>query len=121
MSSPYALKGSGFAWAKGEVLGHGSLGSVYRALDQRNGQIFAVKEVRIDRKLDSDLKFVAALENEVSIYKELSHPHIVSYLGHDNLDGSMFIYLEYMAGGSVAQVLSQFGPLDESLMSTYIR
>mmetsp|Transcript_32928 Transcript_32928/g.83217 ORF Transcript_32928/g.83217 Transcript_32928/m.83217 type:complete len:765 (-) Transcript_32928:97-2391(-) len=121
LSSPYALKGSGISWVKGEVLGHGQLGSVYRALDQKTGGMFAVKEVRIDRKLDSDLKFQAALENEISIYKELSHPHIVSYLGHDQLDGHLYIYLEYMAGGSVAHVLSQFGPLDEALIATYSR
>jgi len=122
LSSPDALKGSaGVSWVRGEVLGHGTLGMVYKALDQRSGQIFAVKEVRIDKQLDSDLKFQAALENEISIYKELSHPHIVSYLGHDLIDSSLCIYLEYMAGGSVAQVLSQFGPLDESLVATYAK
>jgi len=121
MSSPCAVKGSGFTWVKGEVLGSGTLGTVYKALDQRTGQLFAVKEVRIDRKCDSDLKFQKDLENEISIYKELSHPHIVSYHGHDEIDSSLYIYLEYMAGGSVAQVLSQFGPLDEGLVATYMR
>merc|ERR1719382_152080 len=120
-SSPGAVRGAEMKWTRGEVLGHGTLGTVFKALDQATGQIFAVKEVRIDRKVDADLKFQAALENEVSIYMELSHPHIVSYLGSENLDGAMYIYLEYMAGGSVAQVLSQFGPLDESLMSSYLR
>merc|ERR1712048_1485059 len=53
--------------------------------------------------------------------KELAHPHIVSYLGHDYIDNALYIYLEYMAGGSVAQVLSQFGSFDESLIATYAR
>jgi len=83
--------------------------------------MFAVKEVRIDRKLDTDVKFQSDLENEIEIYKELSHPHIVAYLGHDYIDSHLYIYLEYMPGGSVAQVLSQFGPFAEELIQRYAR
>merc|ERR1712190_300789 len=54
---PSAMRGcnSGISWARGEVLGHGSLGCVFKALNQQTGEIFAVKEVRIDSKLDTDL------------------------------------------------------------------
>jgi len=97
------------------------LGSVYEGLDQLTGQMFAVKEVRIDRKLDTDVTFQADLENEIEIYKELSHPHIVAYLGNDYIDSHLYIYLEYMPGGSVAQVLSQFGPFAEELIQRYAR
>jgi len=83
--------------------------------------MFAVKEVRIDKKVESDVKFKTALENEISIYKELQHPNIVSYIGHDYIDNSLYIYLEYMAGGSVSQVLSQFGAFDERLIATYAK
>lgn len=80
-----------------------------------------MKEVRIDRRVDADVKFQKSLENEIEIYKDLSHPHVVGYLGHDYIDDSLFIYLEYMPGGSIAQVLSQFGPFDEDLVRTYAR
>lgn len=119
MSSPDAVRGVSISWVRGEVLGRGSLGCVFKALDQRTGQIFAVKEVWIDKKVDDDVKFKTALENELGIYKELTHPHIVSYLGHDYIDNALYIYLEYMPGGSIAEVLSQYGPLDESLIATY--
>jgi len=120
LSSPGAVRGK-FAWVKGDLLGQGSLGRVYKALNQRTGEIFAVKEVRIDQKDEHDVKFQATLESEVAICQELKNPHIVSYLGHDYLDSSLYIYLEYMSGGSMAQVLSQFGPLDESLIATYTK
>lgn len=116
-----AVRGSNVAWVRGENLGRGSLGSVFKALDSRTGQIFAVKEVCIDSKLGSDLKLKKALEGEVEIYRELQHPHIVSYLGHDEIGTSLYIYLEYMPGGSVAQVLSQYGAFDESLIRTHAR
>eukprot|EP00931_Biecheleriopsis_adriatica_P089216 TRINITY_DN63383_c0_g1_i1.p1 TRINITY_DN63383_c0_g1~~TRINITY_DN63383_c0_g1_i1.p1 ORF type:complete len:691 (-),score=84.94 TRINITY_DN63383_c0_g1_i1:43-2115(-) len=121
MSSPDAIRGSRFTWVRGQVLGHGSLGSVYEGLDQSNGQIFAVKEVRIDRRLDTDVKLQRDLENEVDIYKDLKHPHIVAYFGHDYIHSHLYIYLEYMPGGSVAQVLSQFGPFAEELIKRYAR
>lgn len=121
LSSPSAIRGGHFAWVRGDVLGHGSLGSVFKALDQRTGQMIAVKEVLIDQMDEHDVKFRLALENEVRICQDLKHPHIVSYLGHDYIDSRLYIYLEYMAGGSMAQVLSQFGPLDDSLIAIYTR
>eukprot|EP00927_Polykrikos_kofoidii_P023739 TRINITY_DN21765_c0_g1_i1.p1 TRINITY_DN21765_c0_g1~~TRINITY_DN21765_c0_g1_i1.p1 ORF type:complete len:842 (+),score=98.49 TRINITY_DN21765_c0_g1_i1:100-2625(+) len=122
-ASPKAVKGSngGPAWVRGETIGHGSLGSVFLALNQTTGQIFAVKEVRIDLKDKSDVNFKQGLENEISICKDLHHPRIVSYMGHDTIDGSLYIYLEYMPGGSITQILCQFGALDESLIATYTR
>lgn len=121
-ASPGAVKGkNGPAWVRGEIIGHGSLGQVFLALNQTTGQIFAVKEVRFDQRDKADLTFKQALENEISICKELHHPRIVSYLGHDDIESSLYIYLEYMPGGSITQVLSQFGAFDESLIATYTR
>eukprot|EP00930_Biecheleria_cincta_P093432 TRINITY_DN8379_c0_g2_i3.p1 TRINITY_DN8379_c0_g2~~TRINITY_DN8379_c0_g2_i3.p1 ORF type:complete len:780 (-),score=122.75 TRINITY_DN8379_c0_g2_i3:90-2306(-) len=120
LSSPDAIRGArGITWVKGQVLGHGTLGTVFEGLDQRTGQIFAVKEVRIDRKNNADVKLKTDIENEICIYKDLSHPHIVQYLGHDYMSDHLYIYLEYMPGGSVAQVLSQFGPFSEELLQRY--
>jgi len=117
LSSPAAMHGH-FTWVRGDTLGHGSLGSVVKALDQRTGEIFAVKEVCC-QKDEHDVKFMKALENEVTICQDLKHPGIVQYLGHDYIDSRLYIYLEFMAGGSMSQILSQFGPLDESLIAFY--
>lgn len=114
------VRGGLFTWVRGEMVGRGSLGSVWKALNRSNGQLMAVKEVPLDASEEDD-RFRAALQNEIDLYKDLCHPHIVSYLGNDYLDGRLFIYLEYMPGGSIAQVLSQFGPLDEPLVARYAR
>lgn len=119
--SPGATKGSRFTWVRGEVLGCGSLGSVFCALEQAKGQVIAVKEVLINQEDETDMRFKEALEHEISIIQELKHPHIVSYLGHDYVNSCLYIYLEYMPGGSLAQVLAQFGPFEESLIAVYTR
>jgi len=121
-SSPTAIHGAaGRTWVRGDVLGTGSLGVVFKALDQRTGEIFAVKEVHIDHKVEQDLAFRANLENELKICQELYHPNIVSYYGHDYIEGRLYIYLEYMPGGSLAQVLSQFGALEEELAAVHAK
>merc|ERR1711879_663676 len=106
MSSADAVHGSAFSWVKGGEIGSGAMGQVFRALNQRTGEVIAVKAMPIDVTSEADLQLRQALENELEICKTLRHPRIVSFLGHDYIEGSLFIYLEYMAGGSVAQVIS---------------
>jgi len=120
-SAEGALHGKCCTWMRGELLGAGSLGKVFKALDQETGRIFASKEVLINQSDVEDLKFKQALENEISICKELQHPRIVSYLGHDTIGDCLFVYMEYMPGGCLATVLSQFGPLEEELVALYAK
>eukprot|EP00439_Symbiodinium_sp_Y106_P026643 s4310_g3.t1 len=110
---------SGRRWIRGESIGRGSLGTVYQAMDQQTGELLAVKEVVINASDSADMKFKDQLENEIQI--ELKHPRIVAYLGHDYMGDSLFIYLEFMAGGSLAQALRQFGCFEESLLLAYTR
>jgi len=121
MSSPSAVHGTSVKWVRGENLGRGSLGNVFQALDQGTGQLFAVKEVLINTSNDADLKFKEALENEIEICSRLKHPSIVTYLGHDYIDRCLYIYMEYMIGGSMASVLHQFGAFEESLTARYTK
>mmetsp|Transcript_18203 Transcript_18203/g.33448 ORF Transcript_18203/g.33448 Transcript_18203/m.33448 type:complete len:455 (-) Transcript_18203:85-1449(-) len=120
-SAPGAMRGSGFTWVRGETLGRGSLGRVFKALDQATGNVMAVKEVLLNTDQESDAKLRLALQNEVNLLKDLKHPHIVSYLGHDYIDNCLYMYLEYMPGGSMAQVLGTFGPFEEVLIAAYTR
>jgi len=115
------VKGGAFTWVRGELIGRGSLGSVWKALNSRTGELMAVKEVVLDPRDSSENKFRQSLQNEIDLYKDLQHPNIVSYLGNDFINGRLYIYLEYMSGGSISQVLSQFGPIDESLMARYLK
>ena len=61
---------------------------------------------------------------ELSLYQRLSHPNIVQYLGH-HYDGEdercLFIFLEFVAGGSLANLISSFGALSEDVVRTYTR
>jgi len=118
-SAPTNLHGSRISWMKGEMIGHGALGRVFKALDQLSGQFFAVKEVAIDSRDEKDKAFMDALNNEVKIMQDLDHANIVRFLGHDHIESFFYIYMEHMEGGSVTQALQQYGAFDECLIRNY--
>jgi len=106
----------GFAWTRGHEIGAGSYGSVFKALDRQTGRIFAVKEAAVSRSgSEEDRKYIDKLKAELDICKDLRHPNIVSYLGHESASsGSLYIYLEYVPGGSMSSMLAEFGALEGS-------
>eukprot|EP00811_Abedinium_folium_P006119 NODE_15632_length_1039_cov_9.081140.p1 GENE.NODE_15632_length_1039_cov_9.081140~~NODE_15632_length_1039_cov_9.081140.p1 ORF type:complete len:314 (+),score=63.63 NODE_15632_length_1039_cov_9.081140:83-943(+) len=122
LSDPDTYHGSsGIVWKRGPMIGAGSLGHVFKGLNQDNGCVFAVKEVLRDENTPESTQFKTALLNEVNLLKNLKHESIVSYLGSDEIGGHFYVYLEFMAGGSIAGVLQEFGPLDEDLVCCYTK
>jgi len=75
-------------WLKGELIGKGSHGKVYFALNATTGEVMAVKQVELpqtasDRKKGDLKKMVNALADERESLQELDHPNIVQYLGYE--------------------------------------
>lgn len=70
----------------------------------------------IEDSSEEDRKYRDRLKDELDICRDLRHPHIVSYLGHEYANSHLYIYLEYVPGGSMASVLSEFGALDAPLL-----
>ena len=73
---------------RGELIGKGTYGRVYLALNATTGEMIAVKQVEIPRtasdKEDSrQVTVVEALKSESETLKDLDHPNIVSYLGFE--------------------------------------
>lgn len=114
-SHSFAGPGGKYGWSLGSSMGSGSFGCVFKAIDKQTGFIFAVKRAIIEDN-DGDTKYRDILEAELSICKALRHPNIVGYLGHECTENSMYIYLDYVPGGSMASILREFGPLNERLL-----
>ena len=64
---------------------------------------------------------------ELNILQRLSHPNIINLFGHslitDENTGAMHLYIcmEYMAGGSLHDVVKQFGAFGPTMLSYYTR
>ena len=54
------------------------------------------QEVGINSSDKSDLKFKEQLENEIQMMKDLKHPRIVTYFGHDYMDDAWIGWAELM-------------------------
>mmetsp|Transcript_70118 Transcript_70118/g.126357 ORF Transcript_70118/g.126357 Transcript_70118/m.126357 type:complete len:515 (+) Transcript_70118:213-1757(+) len=105
-----------FGWIRGGPIGSGSYGCVFKALDQQTGRLFAVKKAVVDEGCEEDRKYRERLEVELSICKDLRHPNIVACLGFACAELHFYIYLEYVAGGSMSSILQEFGPLNDDLL-----
>lgn len=51
----------------------------------------------------------------------LQHDNIVRYLGTERTGSTLCIFLEYVPGGSLRQLLERFGRFDEALVRVYTR
>ncbi|KAM4026061.1 mitogen-activated protein kinase kinase kinase 19 [Anomaloglossus baeobatrachus] len=106
-------------WIKGEVLGRGAYGTVYRGLTGQ-GELIAAKQVTLHGSDPAEAeKEYKKLQGEVDLLKTLKHVNIVGYLGTSFEDTMVTIFMEYVPGGSISSILRHFGPLQEVVISRY--
>eukprot|EP00158_Paraphelidium_tribonemae_P001978 Partr_v1_DN25010_c0_g1_i1_m51028 putative Cyclin-Dependent Kinase len=80
-------------YSKIEKIGEGTYGVVYKAKDQKTGQIVALKKIRLENE-DEGVPSTAI--REISVLKELSHANIVRLLDVLNSDAKLYLVFEYL-------------------------
>lgn len=94
----------------GDVLGVGTVGTIYLATEIESGQKVALK--KLHPRVSRDPLIRARFKREMTILERLRHPNIVSYLGGGkDDDGSLFFVMEVVSGGTVQSLLDGGGPL----------
>ena len=88
-----------------DQVGTGGMGSVWRARDERTGGLVAVKVLG---RHGSALLARFVREQAVRV----RHPHVVAPHGWAAEDDLVVLAMELVAGGSVADLLREHGPLD---------
>ncbi|NWH88978.1 M3K19 kinase, partial [Aegithalos caudatus] len=108
-------------WTRGEVLGKGAYGTVYCGLTSQ-GQLIAVKQVVLDtsHQLTTEKEY-QKFHEEVDLLKTLKHANIVTYLGTCLEDSILSIFMEFVPGGSISNILNRFGPLPEVVLCKYTK
>eukprot|EP01062_Namystynia_karyoxenos_P053835 TRINITY_DN43820_c0_g1_i1.p1 TRINITY_DN43820_c0_g1~~TRINITY_DN43820_c0_g1_i1.p1 ORF type:complete len:661 (+),score=137.54 TRINITY_DN43820_c0_g1_i1:123-1985(+) len=117
------------------MVGRGGFGTVYRGVDELTNAMVAIKEVTVSAgEQDSMVR-------EVDVMRRLpQNPHIVRYLGAEvdesrgggrAADGAaaaqgppvqvVLIYMEYVSGGSLQQILRESGAFSEPVAARYVR
>jgi len=113
-----------FKWVRGELIGKGTYGRVYLALNATTGEMIAVKQVEIpqtasDKNDSRQAVLVQALKLESEIFKDLDHPNVVQYLGFEETPNFLSIFLEYVPGGSIGSCLLKHGKFDEEVTKSF--
>ena len=82
-----------------EKLGEGGMGAVYRAEQTAIGRSVAVKVLSANFADDPDS--LDRFKREVDIIAQLEHPHILPVYDFGQVDGSPYIVMRFMGGGSL--------------------
>lgn len=109
----------GSRWKKGRLLGRGTFGHVYLGFNSESGEMCAMKEVTLFSDDAKSRESAQQLGQEVSLLSRLQHPNIVQYYGSETVDDKLYIYLEYVSGGSIYKLLQDYGNLGEYAIRSY--
>jgi len=95
-----------------EEVGRGGMASVYRARQTSINRIVAIKV--LPKSLLHDPSFYERFTREVALVAHLEHPHILPIHDYGEVDGTPYIAMRYLAGGSMAEWIRRgLPPLDK--------
>ncbi|TMS07626.1 Mitogen-activated protein kinase kinase kinase kinase 2 [Larimichthys crocea] len=89
-------------------VGGGTYGEVYKARNKQNGELAAIKVIKMEPEDDFSI-----IQQEIVIVKSCKHPNIVAYYGSYIRSNKLWICMEFCGGGSLQDVYHVTGPLSE--------
>ncbi len=92
-----------------DKLGQGGMGMVLKALHRRMERVVAIKVMSPAGMKSPDA--VQRFHREVKAAAKLSHPNIVAAHDADEVQGTHFLVMEYVAGDDLSQLVKKYGPL----------
>ncbi|XP_031251072.1 mitogen-activated protein kinase kinase kinase 1-like [Pistacia vera] len=85
-----------------------------------DGFFFAVKEVSLLDQGNQGKQSILQLQQEISLLSWFEHENIVQYFGTDKDDKMLYIFLELVTKGSLANLYQKYN-LRDSQVSAYTR
>lgn len=87
-----------------KTLGTGGMGTVHQARDLQTGQLVAIKSLKPE-VVAEEPEMLSRFEREAEALRRLNHPNIVKRLAMLHTAGQHYLVMEYVEGGSLAQLL----------------
>jgi serine/threonine-protein kinase len=101
-----------------KLLGEGSVGAVYRAVDAETGMVVALKQWHAGM-LNEEIR--GRFQREARALATLDHPNIVKVIGHGFVGGVPYVVLEYLEGQTVESLLRGGKPIAPELAFELMR
>jgi tRNA A-37 threonylcarbamoyl transferase component Bud32/tetratricopeptide (TPR) repeat protein len=95
-----------------EVIGEGGFSIVYKAEDTSLQRTVALKQ--LNPGVYHEFATADKFRREARLAASLNHPHIVQTYALREENETLFLVMEYMAGGSVRDLISQHGYISQS-------
>lgn len=94
-----------------QEVGGGAVATVYRGTDLQTNTTVAIKRL-LDTAKQADEAQITRFERESQAMETLSHPNIVNVIDTIFVGNDHFIVMDYVDGGSLADLMKQQTPLD---------
>ena len=88
------------------LLGVGGMARVYRGMDTRLKRYVAIK--MIDFSHQHDIAYVTRFEREAQVIAQLSHPNVVPLYRYGEIDGFLYMVMQYIDGSDLHTVMSGY-------------
>ncbi|GAV66483.1 Pkinase domain-containing protein [Cephalotus follicularis] len=105
-------------YLKGEVLGEGTYGVVYKAIDSKTGQTVAIKKIRLGKQKEG-VNFTAL--REIKLLKELKDPNIIELIDAFPHKGNLHLVFEFMETDLEAVIRDRNIFLSPADIKTYLQ
>ncbi|XP_046391955.1 mitogen-activated protein kinase kinase kinase 4 isoform X2 [Ischnura elegans] len=111
-----------FSWQRGIKLGQGRFGKVYTAVNNRTGELMAMKEIPLHP--NDHRTVIRSVAEELRIFEGIHHRHLVRYYGVEIHREEMLIFMEYCAEGTLENLVADTeeaaaGGLPEPIIRRY--
>jgi serine/threonine protein kinase len=103
-----------------KFLGTGTFGEVWLAQDLNLPRIVAAKTLKVSAKGDDHAQALAALRQDANLLTEVEHPNIIRVHAWLTVHDHHYLVMQYVWGGSLADMLKREGPLDWQRGSRYV-
>jgi hypothetical protein len=100
-----------------DFIGQGAMGVVYRAY---HAQLERTGAIKVMQAITPDPDTVARFRREAQAIAKLRHPNIVDVYDFGEHNGTPYMIVEYVPGGSLASRM-EHGPLDKATALRYLR
>nr|GEV33159.1 protein kinase superfamily protein [Tanacetum cinerariifolium] len=111
------IEATGSRFADLQLIGRGSFGDVYKVFDKEKNKEVAIKVIDLEEAEDE----IEDIQKEIAVLQQCRSRYITEYYGSYLHQTKLWIIMEYMDGGSVADLIQPNQPLDELSIACILR
>ena len=103
-----------------KYLGSGAFGEVWLAQDLNLPRVVAAKTLKVGATRNGHARALEALRKDADLMTQVEHPNVVHVYAWVTVHDHHYLVMQYVSGGSLAELLKREGPLDWQRAARYV-